>query len=310
VPALFLPGLEVHSLGRADAEQDSQDLWMGYSLGQCWVEAGAALLDKAEMERRRVGDRLNVIRGSEVGIASGDCRKFPGEQAWDRLRELESWAKIRVMGAAAIPRPPTGVDGELHEIGEPFFCFVGPCRLTALQRAKLIEVNLLCALRLQIGVDEGLVADLILGIVVDILIHVPIEILQRLGVGRAPAAAGDFFILDSSEFVVLAPEIALNEFNRGQESQDRDIALGKRDILGDRVGDLLRNRAQRGARDRTGPQKATPVSMMFVCHVRLLRMSALEKQPSRCFGCRPRSGIWWCRKFLLEARTALFAFAS
>jgi hypothetical protein len=126
VACFVVPGLEVGGLGRADTEQDSQDLWMGYPLRQGRVEAAAALLDKAEMECRRVGDGLDVIIRSKVGIGPGDCRKLPGEQGWDCLREHERWVKIRVIGAAAIPRPPTGVDFEPHEIGEPFFCFIGP----------------------------------------------------------------------------------------------------------------------------------------------------------------------------------------
>lgn len=80
VASLVVPGLEVHGLGRADAEQDSQDHRIGYPLGQCRLEAGAALLEKAEMERHRVGDGLDVAIGSIVGIGSGDCWKLPGEQ--------------------------------------------------------------------------------------------------------------------------------------------------------------------------------------------------------------------------------------
>jgi hypothetical protein len=91
-------------------------------------------------------------------------------------------------------------------------------RRTAFYSAKLIKVNLLLAFRDQIGVDEGCVAELILGIVVDILRHVRIEVVQRRGVGRAPSRgeAGEFAILNSSEFGVLQPEIALDEFDRGQ----------------------------------------------------------------------------------------------
>jgi hypothetical protein len=92
-----------------------------------------------------------------------------------------------------------------------------PGRLTAFQSAKLIKVNWLCGLRNQIGVEEGGVAELILGIVVDILRHVSIEDVQRRGVERAPSReAGEFAILNSSEFSVLQPEIALDELNRGQ----------------------------------------------------------------------------------------------
>jgi hypothetical protein len=61
------------------------------------------------------------------------------------------------------------------------------------------------------------VAELILGIVVDVLRHVSIEDVQRRSVGPAPSReAGEFAILNSSEFGVLQPEIALDEFDRGQ----------------------------------------------------------------------------------------------
>src|SRR5580692_10695499 len=65
VARLVVPGLEVGGLGRADTEQDPQDLWMGYPLGQGRVEAAAAYLDEGEMECRRVGDCLDVIKRSE-----------------------------------------------------------------------------------------------------------------------------------------------------------------------------------------------------------------------------------------------------
>jgi hypothetical protein len=117
VARLVVPGLEMHGLGRADAEQDSQDHRIGDSQGQCRVEAGAALLDKAEMERRRVGDGLDVVRISY--IERGDCRmRLPfDEQRWDHLRKNERRIKIGILVAAAIPRPPTGIDDKLHEIG-------------------------------------------------------------------------------------------------------------------------------------------------------------------------------------------------
>jgi hypothetical protein len=41
---------------------------------------------------------------------------------------------------------------------------------------------------------------------------------------------GDFAILDTSEFVVLLPEIRLEDFDRGQKSQNSGIASIKRAI--------------------------------------------------------------------------------
>ncbi len=69
--------------------------------------------------------------------------------------------------------------------------------------------------------------EFILGIIVDILRHVPIEISERRGVRTIAAAAGDFAILDAPELIVLQPKIALDLFDGRQESQDRDIALGR-----------------------------------------------------------------------------------
>src|ERR1700730_3838946 len=122
VARLVVPGLEVHGLGRADAQQDPQDHWIGDSQCQCRVKAGAALLDKAEMERRRVGDGLDVGLTSWISIRyidRGDCRmRFPfDEQGWDRLRKNKRRIKIGILVAAAIPRPPAGIDDKLHEIG-------------------------------------------------------------------------------------------------------------------------------------------------------------------------------------------------
>jgi hypothetical protein len=112
-----LSGLEVHGLGRADAEQDPQHHWIGDPQGQCRVKAAAALLDKAETERRRVGDGLDVVLISYID--RGDCRmRLPfDEQRRDRLRKNERRIKIGILVAAAIPRPPTGVDGKQHKIG-------------------------------------------------------------------------------------------------------------------------------------------------------------------------------------------------
>ena len=117
IAGFVVPGLEVHDLGAADAEQDAQHLRVGDPLGQRGVEAGAALLDEREVEARRVGDRLEVVRRGEVGVGSGNRRKLPLSQAWDGLRERV--AEVGVLRVAAVARPPTRVHGELHQVGEP-----------------------------------------------------------------------------------------------------------------------------------------------------------------------------------------------
>src|SRR5207237_2458675 len=78
-----MPGLKVHGLGWADTEQDAQYFRIGDPLSQRGVEAGAPLLDKPKMEARRVGDRLDVVLGGQVVIASGNGWELPFEQTRD-----------------------------------------------------------------------------------------------------------------------------------------------------------------------------------------------------------------------------------
>src|SRR5437870_13191384 len=108
-----MPGLKMGGLGWADTEQDAQHFQIGDSLGQRWVEAGAALLDIPKVEARRVGDRLDVVSGGEIAIVSGNRRKLPFTQTRDGLRERAT--QIGVLRAAAVSRPITGIHGELHE---------------------------------------------------------------------------------------------------------------------------------------------------------------------------------------------------
>src|SRR6516165_12405638 len=102
-----MPGLEVGGLGWTDAEQDSQNLRVGYSLSQLGVEAAAPYLDEPKVECRRVGDRLDVEQRAEVVIVPGNGRKLPLTQGWDRFDKREPRIEIGVVGAAAVPTPPT-----------------------------------------------------------------------------------------------------------------------------------------------------------------------------------------------------------
>jgi hypothetical protein len=75
VARLVVPGLEVADFRAADAKQDAQDFDAPGALGQLRIEARAALFDEAEMETRRIGDRLNeiaAVRGVvRVGAGNG-----------------------------------------------------------------------------------------------------------------------------------------------------------------------------------------------------------------------------------------------
>src|SRR2546430_7859805 len=178
---------------------------MGHPLSEGGVEAGPPLLDKPKMETRRVGDRLEVIRdgwGSprfkalQVIIGSRNRRKLPLTQTRDGLSERVP--EIGVLRAAAVARPPAGVHRELHEVGEPSLVLECACRLTALQRAKLIQIDGIGALRNQVRIDEREVADLILGIVVYILGHVPIQHFKGSYVSWIPALSLYLAVLGSS----------------------------------------------------------------------------------------------------------------
>src|SRR4029077_8606496 len=136
---------------------------------------------------------LDVVRDEEVVIVSRNCRKLPIiKQTRDCLGK--GVTEIRILGAAAVPSPPTGIHGELHEVCETsdLLC---PCRFTARQSAKLIQVDWIGALRNQVRVNESEVAHLILGIVVDVLVHASIENLKGRRVDCTPAAPWDFAVL-------------------------------------------------------------------------------------------------------------------
>src|SRR6266702_4945591 len=222
IARLVMPGLKMGCLGGADTQQDAQHFWMGDPLSQRWVEAGATLLDKTKVEARCVGNRLEVILRVQVGIVSGNRRKLPCKQPRDGLRE--GVTEIGILGAAAVAGPPTGVHGELHEVGQPSLVLLCACGLTAPQRAKPLQVDGIGTLGDQVGVEEREVADLILGIVVDILVHVPIEHFQGSGVGGTPAPPWDFAVLDASQFVVLLPEIGFEDFGRRQEPENGRVS--------------------------------------------------------------------------------------
>jgi hypothetical protein len=65
----------------------------------------------------------------------------------------------------------------------------------------------------------------VVGVVVDVLIHVLVEHCKRLRIGRIAASTWNFAVLDAAELVVLPPQIGLEELGRSKELEDRDVAL-------------------------------------------------------------------------------------
>jgi hypothetical protein len=173
-----------------------------------------------KVEAGRVGDRLQVVGRAEVVVAAGNRRMLTDGEARDGLRE--GVAEVGVLRVAAIARPEAGVDGELHQVGEPSD-LLGAGRLAAGQRAELVQIDCLRAVRAQVSVQEGEVAELVVGVVVDVLVHVLVQHRDSLGVGRVPGSAGNFTVLDAGELVVLLPQIGLENLGRSQEPENRRV---------------------------------------------------------------------------------------
>jgi len=155
------------------------------------------------MKARCVRDRLEVVGRLQVVIGPGNGGKLSAhKQARDSLRE--GVAEIRVLGPTAVAGPPTGVHAELRQVSEPAD-LPRACRLAAWQRAELVQIGWLHAMINQIGVDEIEVRELVLGIVVDVLRHIRVQHLESGRVSCTPTPAGDFAVLNTTEFVVLLP---------------------------------------------------------------------------------------------------------
>ncbi len=70
-------------------------------------------------------------------------------------------------------------------------------------------------------------AELILGIVMDILGHIPIQHEKASDVGGTAASPWDFAVLDASQFVVLLPQVTFDDFDRSQEPENGHVSLGE-----------------------------------------------------------------------------------
>jgi hypothetical protein len=171
------------------------------------------------------GLRSALLRG-----IAGNC---PAARSGDGLRQ--GVAEVGVLRVAAVARPEAGVDGQLRQVGEASD-LLRAGRLATGQGAELVQVDRLPAARLQVRVDEGGVRELVVGVVVDVPVHVLVEHRDGLGVGRVAAAAGDFAVLDAGELVVLLPQIGLEDLGRGQEPENRLVSRGEAAMRQGRCG--------------------------------------------------------------------------
>ncbi len=92
--------------------------------------------------------------------------------------------------------------------------------------------------------------ELVLGVVVDVLGHVRVEFAQRLGKRLVAAAARYFPVLNSAQLVVLLPQVGLENLRRGQEPQNRRVAVAEGALA------ECRSRGQPGRSQHTGAEHA------------------------------------------------------
>src|SRR5438067_2414098 len=95
IARLVRPCLEVHRLGRADADQDPQHLNTGCSLRHGRIKAVSSLFNCRHMKRCSIGDGLNVLVGMQVGISSGNRCMRTCKQIWHSLSERASGTEVR-----------------------------------------------------------------------------------------------------------------------------------------------------------------------------------------------------------------------
>jgi hypothetical protein len=79
----------MYELNRPHADEESQHLHACSPLCQRKAQTAAALFNSRDMERRRVGNGLNVFMWKQVIVSPRNGREFPVVQVRDRL--LEKW---------------------------------------------------------------------------------------------------------------------------------------------------------------------------------------------------------------------------
>src|SRR5438270_8359516 len=110
------------------------------------------------METGSIGNGLKKIRVCRVGVGSGDCRMLVHRQGRNRLWENKIRIEIRVVIVDAITSPPTGIERELHQIGETHFSAGSSCS-AARKSAKRLQIYGRGSLRCEIGVEKVLVGE-------------------------------------------------------------------------------------------------------------------------------------------------------
>jgi hypothetical protein len=140
-----------------------------------------------------------------------------------------------------------------------------PLAFAAGEGAERVQVDRLLTARLQVRVDEVCVALLVVGVVVDVLVHVFVDDGERLGVGPIAASAGDLAVLDAAELVVLLPQIGFEQLGGREELEDRSVSrwesvTGKRGRRADQ--EFPRAEGQGSGRRSPGEEGAAASAML------------------------------------------------
>src|SRR5579871_1722041 len=210
------------------------------------------------VEGRDVSGAVKVIVGTGNRRSVGNHFGLP---------ENEVGVEIGIVVGTAITCPETGVDVEIHEVGEASHV-ASATGLAAGKIRERREIDRIGADGLKERVDEGEVALLVIRVVMDVLRHVTVENLQGRHVKRAAAVYAGFFpILCPAEFGVLLPEIAFENFGCGEESQNGDVALGDGRALAllsesrEALGEYSRSHSGGGSGDHGALQERATVGM-------------------------------------------------
>ena len=137
------------------------------------------------------------------------------------LRERSSEVRIR---GAAIPDIETGIDVEMHEIGQTADVLSAGCA-AALEVAEGIEVDRIGTFGFEIGIEKGGVTDFIERVAGDVLRPVPVEVLQGQLIWILGPAG------DATQFGILRPQIGFDQFGCGDETQNGNIAVSEFTII-------------------------------------------------------------------------------
>ena len=195
------PFQEVTDLVSPDAERDLQNFSAGNLLTESRVQTRSGLLDESKVERRCIGDCLDMVFGSEIRVGSRDRGKLSRLQRGQCLSEIGS--KIGI-GRAAISNIPTGIYTELREVREASD-LLRSRRLAARQSSESIQVHRFFALGDQVRVQEGGVALFIERVRGNVLRTIPIQGLESQLVRVLSS------VRNSTQFCILLPEIGLDQ---------------------------------------------------------------------------------------------------